>query len=170
MKYLFSAAFLLCIVCANAQSKFTPTDQITIEGKVSKPLTLTIAVIDTFKKYDLPDIVITNHLGVAKNTLTKMKGVLLKDVLASVTFDAENPKVLSEYYFIFKATDNYKVVFSWNELYNTETGNNVYIVTDEGGKNFKDSDARICIISTKDFKTGRRDLKNLDKIIVSRAN
>jgi hypothetical protein len=43
-----------------------------------------------------------------------VKGVLLKDILIKVEIDAETPKVLSEYYFVCIASDNYKVVFSWN--------------------------------------------------------
>ena len=33
------------------------------------------------------------------------------------------------YYFTCIASDGYKVVFSWNELFNTVAGNTVYIVT-----------------------------------------
>ena len=113
---------------------------------------------------------ITNHVGVTKNTLTQLKGVLVKDILSGIALQNENPKVLSEFYFIFVATDKYKVVFSWNEIFNSPTGDNFYIITGEGGKKLKEIDGRISMLCITDYKTGRRDLKNLDKIIVERVN
>ena len=108
-------------------------------------------------------------MGVAKNNLSRLKGVSLKDVLSTIALDAENPKILSEFYFVFVATDNYKIVFSWNEIFNTETGNNMYIITEEGGRKIREMYTRIPIICTTDFKAGRRDLKNLQKVIVARV-
>ena len=53
------------------------------------------------------------------------KGVLLKDIIDKAVIDMPAPKLLSEIYITCVATDNYKVVFSWNELYNTDIGNHV---------------------------------------------
>ena len=169
MKKLITFIFFLSTFGAIAQTKLNPTDQFSVEGKVLHPVIFTIAALDTFKAKSIPDIVITNHLGVAKNNLTKLKGVSLKDILSTVALDADNPKILSEFYFVFVATDNYKIVFSWNEIFNTETGNNIYIITEEAGKKIREMDTRIPMICTTDFKTGRRDLKNLQKIIVARV-
>ena len=114
-------------------------------------------------------MVITDHMGKEKNTLTQLKGILLKDILNNVEIDAETPKVLSAYYFVLVASDNYKIVFSWNELFNTETGNNVYIITEENGKKMKDTDERIAIVAVTDIRTGRRHMSNIKKKIVARA-
>lgn len=167
-KILFFLLFLAYGV--NAQNRYISTEKFSIEGRVKKALTYSIADLDTFKIKLLPDIVITNHLGEKKNQLTNLKGILLKDVLLKAELDAESPKVLSEYYFVFVASDNYKIVFSWNELFNTETGNNVYIIMEEGGKKIRDLEGRISIVCLTDFKTGRRHLSNLDRILVQRAN
>lgn len=169
MKKIIAFIFSLAILGANAQTKLNPTDQFSVEGKVQHPVIFTIAALDTFKTKSIPDIVITNHLGVVKNNLTKLKGVSLKDILSTVVLDADTPKILSEFYFVFVATDNYKIVFSWNEIFNTETGNNIYIITEEGGKKIREMNTRIPMICTSDFKTGRRDLKNLQKVIVARV-
>ena len=128
-----------------------------------------MADLDTFKTKSLPDVVITDHMGKEKNTLTQLKGILLKDILNNVEIDAETPKVLSAYYFVLVASDNYKIVFSWNELFNTETGNNVYIITEENGKKMKDTDERIAIVAVTDIRTGRRHMSNIKKKIVARA-
>jgi hypothetical protein len=52
-----------------------------------------------------------NHLMEPRSKLRKIKGVLLKEVLKDIVFDAESPKLLSEYYIVCSAPDNYKVVF-----------------------------------------------------------
>ena len=64
--------------------------------------------------------------------------------------------IRDRFYFVFIASDGYRVVFSWNEIYNTETGNNFFIVTEMEGKKLYDVDQRIIFISTADLKTGRR--------------
>jgi hypothetical protein len=152
-----------------AQIKLVPTDQFIIEGKVKGPLTISISDLDSFPVKNLPDLVITNHLGVKLHTLTQLKGILLKDILSKVELDAESPKVLSAYYFVLAASDNYKIVFSWNEIFNSETGNNIYIITEEEGKNIKETNDRIAIVTLTDLKTGRRHMSNIEKIMVARA-
>jgi len=77
--------------------------------------------------------------------------------------------VLSEYYFVCIASDNYKVVFSWNEIFNSDTGKSVYIITAQDGKPATGLDNRIALVSPKDQMTGRRYVKGLQKIVVERV-
>jgi hypothetical protein len=169
MKIIICFCFIAMSLFANAQVKLTPTDKFTIEGNVKHSLSFSIADLDTFKMKNLPDLVITDHVGTKKHTLSGLKGVLLKDVLSKAEIDAENPKVLSEFYFVLAAPDKYKIVFSWNEIFNTETGNNIYIVMEEEGKKINESADRISIVTMTDLKTGRRHMSNIEKITVERA-
>jgi len=163
---VFFSSFTLTLA---AQKNSLLTEKFSIEGKVKRAFTFSIADLDTFKLKSLPDVTITNHLGEKKYTLTNLKGIPLKDILSKAEPDAENPKVLSEFYFVFVATDNYKIVFSWNEIFNTETGNNIYIIMEEDGKKIKEINGRISIVTLTDFTTGRRHMSNIDKIVVERA-
>ena len=86
-----------------------------------------------------------------------------------VEIDSETPRVLSEYYFVCTASDNYKVVFSWNEIFNNDTGKSVYIITSVEGKTASALDSRIALVSPKDQMTGRRYVKGLQKIVVERV-
>ncbi|MFZ1331241.1 MAG: molybdopterin-binding protein [Flavobacteriales bacterium] len=152
-----------------AQRTIPPTDSIQIFGQVKNPTTFTLADLDTFPKTAIKDQVIYNHNGEIKDTLTDMSGIPIRSLLTSIQFEYDKPKVLNEFYFVFIASDGYKVVFSWNEIYNTETGNNFFIVTEMEGKKLKELDQRIVFISTADLKTGRRYIKGLAKIEVSRV-
>ena len=162
------ALFLFISYSLQAQRSVTPSETLKIEGKIKAEKTFTIAELDSFPKMTIPDQTLYNHKGEEKGTVKNMKGVLLKTLLAYIQFDYEKPKELNEFYFVFIATDGYKVVFSWNEIYNTDTGNHFYIVTEMDGKKMKDLDQSILFISTADLKSGRRYIKALAKIEVKR--
>jgi len=117
----------------------------------------------------IKNVILTNHLGEVKGNIQNIKGIALKPLLEKIEFLAEKPKELSEFYLTFVASDGYKVVYSWNEIFNSETGNNLFIITEKDGKKLTDLDDRILTITTTDFKTGRRYVKALDKIIVGRV-
>ena len=169
VRIYFTALLFFIVTCSVAQEQSKPTSSVIINGRVKSPKTFTVAAIGQYKVYNLGDVVITNHKGEVKGTAKELSGILLKDLLQSIEPDAETPKVLSEYYFTCIASDGYKVVFSWNELFNTATGNTVYIVTSKDHKPIDALDESILLISTADVHTGRRYVKNLQSIIVRRA-
>ena len=169
MKHLIPVFFVFSLMAAQAQKENKVSDAFTITGKIRHEITINLSDLDTFATQSLNDIVITNHLGEKKNVATHVKGIPFKNILMRVELDAENPKVMSEYYFVFTANDGYKIVFSWNEIFNSSTGNNIYVITEKDGKKLRELDDRILMVCTSDFATGRRYLKSLAKITVFRA-
>ena len=169
MRSILCLGLVITFFTASAQKENIPTtENFTIEGKVKKSLAVSLADLSSYKSYSIDSIVITNHLGERRSSLKKVKAVLLKDILDKVEVDAENHKVLSEYYFVCIASDNYKVVFSWNEIFNSDTGKSVYIITAQDGKPATALDNRIALVSPKDQMTGRRYVKGLQKIVIER--
>lgn len=129
--------------------------------------------MDSLNSYPLKtigDIKVTNHLGEFKHQDDQLKGVLLKDILIHSELLASSPKLFSRFYFVCVGADGYKVVYSWNELFNTETGNHVFIIMEKNGIKAGKMPESIQMTSMTDFKTGRRYLHNLDKIIVGEVN
>ena len=165
-----SAFIAVCLIVgvANAQ-QIKVTSSFTVSGEVFSPLTVSVMDLKKWKTVAMGDLVITNHLGEKKSEASGLKGILLKEILETVEIKSENPKVLSEYYFVFVASDGYKVVYSWNELFNTSVGESVYLVTEKNGKTITEMDDSILVVSTKDFKTGRRNVKGLASIEVRRV-
>ena len=166
-----SVALLLFLLPTSlfAQGQIKVTSSFTISGEVFSPLTVSVMDLKKWKEVAIGDLVITNHSGEKKSEAKGLKGILLKDILQTVEIKSENPKVLSEYYFVFTASDGYKVVYSWNELFNTSVGESVYLVTEKNGKSIIEMDDSILVVSTKDFKTGRRNVKGLSSIAVMRV-
>ncbi len=145
------------------------TKSFTITGAVKKESIITLDSIYKYPAKEIGSINITNHIGDFKHRDEKLQGVLLKDLLKNTVFDISSPKLLSEFYLVCIASDSYKVVYSWNELYNTDIGNNVFIITQKNDIKIDALPASIQMVSPLDFKTGRRYLHNLSKIVVKRA-
>jgi hypothetical protein len=173
-KMMKSAAFvflsLLVSSLAWGQRAITPTNEFTISGKVKTELKFSLADLSAMPSVLIGDVEITNHKGEPKGTAKNMKGILLKDLFSKTEFPVEKPKELSAFYITCIASDGYKIVYSWNELFNTETGNHVFIVMEKDGEKAADLEDRILMISTSDFKSGRRYLKGLQKIVVQRVD
>lgn len=171
MKHLlFNLLFQsLLIGTAAAQRSITPSDTLYITGEVLNPRTYTLAALDAVPKKVIPDQIIYNHRGEIKDTLTGLVGFSLKDLLDSFRFRHIKHKELNELYFVFIATDGYKVVFSWNEIFNTTVGNQCFIITGMDGKSMNELPHRILFISAADHQTGRRYIKGLCRIEVRRA-
>ena len=169
MKCFMLLLFLTASLFALGQKPIPTTENFTMEGKVKKEMTVLLADLSSYKSYSIDSIVITNHLSERRSTLKNVKGVLLKDILGKIEIDSENPKLLSEFYFICIASDNYKVVFSWNEIFSNDLGKSIYILNGNDGKPPFALDNRIALISQHDYTTGRRYVKGLQKIVIERV-
>ncbi|MES2377010.1 MAG: hypothetical protein V4553_10550 [Bacteroidota bacterium] len=155
-----------CSSVAFAQETVKQTNKFSIGGKVKKGSVITMDSLKQYTIQTIGDIKVTDHTGVFKHEDDKLKGILIKDALSHTQFDVSSPKLLSTLYFVFVGADGYKVVYSWNELYNTEVGNHVYILMEKNGVKAADMKESLQMTSMMDMKTGRRYLHNLDKVIV----
>lgn len=169
MKKIISIILVFISLHGWAQTSMLVTESFMVEGKVKQPQSFSMQDLYGLQLTSIDSIVITNHLHEKKSVLKNIKGVLLKDVLSKLTIDQANPKLLGEYYFVCIASDNYKAVFSWNEIFNNETGNHVMIITEQNGKKGSSMENRIALISSADKATGRRYVKGLQKILVERV-
>ena len=154
---------------AFAQHSVEATRQFTITGLVDKPVVLDIAAILKYPQVAIGDIVVRNHRGAEKEIAKGVKGVLLKQVFDSVHIAIKKPKELSQVYLVFTASDGYKNVYSWSELFNTGVGNHVYIITEKDGTTIGQMEGDILIVSTADLNAGTRHFKSLRQIEVKKA-
>jgi hypothetical protein len=170
MKKFIALLFMMYTCAALAQEKYVTTHQFTISGKVKNPSVITMDSLEHYTAVAIGDVKVTNHLGEFKHKDEQLKGVLLKDILNHTVFNTPSPKLLSAFYFTCVGSDGYKVVYSWNELYNTEVGDHVYIIMEKNGVKAAQLPENIQMTSMMDMKTGRRYLHNLDKIVVSQVD
>jgi hypothetical protein len=169
MKNYFLVLILLGGLRAYSQETNLASDHFVIEGKVANKTGFDFSNVKDFNLVMLDSFVIYNHLHEKKRTLKNIRGILLTDILRNAGIDETNPKLMSEFYYTCIARDGYKVVFSWNEIFNTDIGSHILVITEADGKMGMAMPDRILLLSAKDIATGRRFVKGLDKIIVERV-
>ena len=165
-KFTFLLLTLSVIAKTLAQSL---TNTFKITGEVKDSITITLADLKKLPFKTLDSFRLLNHKGEPRGGMTNLKGVLLKDVLALATLKEEAPKKFSEFYFICQATDGYKVIFSWNEVFNNPSGEDFLIILEADAKSFDQLEKSVLLIAPKDIATGRRHIKWLTRIEVARA-
>jgi len=164
--------FLLLILPLTvlAQKKIEPSSTIAIVGAIKQELKLSI---EDLKKYPTQKagkgkLNIFSHDGTLRSTLKGLEGIPIKTLFEKVEFVVDSPKGLSQFYLVFEATDGYQVVYSWNEIFNTPVGDQVYVLTKADGMALEAMEQRIATVSMSDARTGRRYLKGFTKITVKR--
>ncbi|HEU0228612.1 MAG TPA: hypothetical protein VFQ86_12800 [Arachidicoccus soli] len=170
VRYFFLSFCLLIMCGASAQKKILPTNSFLIEGAVNKPIKVSIKDLATYPEVYIDSMPITNHLRQWRHTLLNVKCVSLKSILDKVIIDASSPKDLSRYYLEFIASDNYTIVFSWNEIFNSPTGKHIFLLMEKDARKINEQSDRISMIVSTDFATGRRYLKGLKYIIIKKAD
>lgn len=169
MKFCLNIIVLFTVWQAAAQEKTPRSEFIFIKGDIKNEKRIQLPDLEKIPPEDLGNVVITNHAGEVKGTARNLKGIKLKELLSSVQLSTDNPKLNSTYYFVMTAADGYKVVFSWNELFNNAGGDKVYIVTSKDGLTLQEMPERILLICPTDLQTGRRYIKGLSEISVQRV-
>ena len=152
-----------------SQETNSVSDHFIIEGRIANKTGFDFTNVKDFNLVMVDSFVIYNHMHEKKRTVKNIRGILLTDILRNAGIDEANPKLLSEFYYTCIAKDGYKVVFSWNEIFNTEIGSQILIITEADGKKGASMPDRIVLLSAKDIATGRRYVKGLEKIIVDRV-
>jgi len=169
MKSILIVLLFVTSLASMAQENIPVTSSITIEGQIKKTIVLDLDDIKKFNTVSLDSVRITNHLMEYRKIIKNIKGVLLKDILSKIEFDVSSTKLMSEFYIICMASDNYKVVFSWNEIFNSDLGKQAMIIVAGDGMTIENRDDRIALLSPSDHATGRRYVKGLQKIIIQRV-
>jgi hypothetical protein len=168
-KLLIFLSFITITLTLSAQKNIETTDRISLEGKVKTKLSFSLKDREVFPSKHIDSVVIYSHLIESRKTIRNLKGVLLKNLIDKAGIDNETPKLLSEFYITCIASDNYKVVYSWNEVFNTINGESIIIITEADAKKADQLDDRIAMLCTADKATGRRYVKGLRQIIVGRV-
>jgi hypothetical protein len=145
------------------------TKALKITGKVKVEKTFSLEQLLRWPMLELGEVN-TSCSSKSKEMTPGVKGILLKSVLDSVAFQYPKAKELGSYYFKFVSADGYTLVFSFGEIYNTETGNHLYLITQMNGKQMQDMENGILLLSPTDLRTGSRNMKWLKEIVVCKAD
>lgn len=142
------------------------TRSVTVSGAVKNKLNLTVPELKKLPVVTVKDIPITNHHGVTVRRLKNVKGVKLKDILAKAVPTAPGHNDLKKTVVVATASDDYKVVFSYQEIANSPLGDSIIVFYEVDGKPLDKDSGLIGMVSAKDTRTGPRHVKWLKDISV----
>jgi len=95
-------------------------------------------------------------------------GVLLRDVIADAPGYQNAGRSQRSLVFQAVATDGYRAVFSWGELFNSDATEQVLVVQSQGGQLLGTAEGPLALRALGDLKPGPRHVRNLCAIIVHR--
>lgn len=145
------------------------TRSITVSGAVETVLTLGVDDLRRFPPQQVGTVPVVCQSGADMGKLESLKGVLLRDILEKAAIKAPEHNDVKKMVIIASASDGYKVVFSWTEVFNSSLGEGVVVFFEKDGKPLGEDEGRIAMISTQDTRTGPRHVKWLKGIEVKKV-
>ncbi len=140
------------------------SESLAITGAVKTPLTLTAAQIDALPIEHISQT--DAHVADGKTSTSDVGGVRLTALLDRAALAGSGKNDWKHTVVVASATDGYSVTFSWPELFDTDVGPGVLVITERDGKPLTDHDGHIALYSAKDIHNGPRNVRWLSKIDV----
>lgn len=137
-----------------------------VAGEVKTALLLTAEELHTMKTEEVNDVLVACRSGDPKCRIAKAKGVLLEDVLNMAGIKEADHNAPNRMCIVVTAHDNYRVVFSWHEIFNTRIGDGVLVLLERNGQPIDVEQGPFVLISAMDYLTGGRYVKKLKSIEV----
>lgn len=144
------------------------TEKITISGAVEHKLQLDVAALRQLPQQRFGETAVVCQSGAERGRLENYQGVLLRDILDKAKILAPGHDDVKKLAIIASASDGYKAVFSWNEIFNSPLGDGVLVFFEKNGQLLGEDEGRIAMVSAKDSRTGPRHVKWLQDIEVRR--
>lgn len=145
------------------------TENVSITGAVENKLVLSVSDLRKFPPQQIGRLPMICQTGANVGKLENLKGVLLRDILVKASVISTSHNDVKKMAVIATASDGYKVVFSWTELFNSPIGDGVIVFFEKDGLPLADDEGRIAMVSTKDIRTGPRHVKWLQGIEVRKV-
>lgn len=164
------AGALLCVAHswpALAQTPAAPA--LTVKGNVERELTLSLDELKKLPAQRIEDVRVVREQGAAtaaQEIARRYAGCLLREVLDRAKLVEKNRMDLRKSVVIVTASDGYRAVFSWAELYLSPIGDGVLVVYERDGAALPDTEGPLALVSLKDTRPGPRHVKWLRTIEV----
>lgn len=140
-----------------------------ITGRVASPREFSLDELRSMNMEEMEDIPVICGTGNPKGKIGKIRGVMLDEVIGKAEVLKINHDDTKKMYLVAASDDGYRVVYSWQEIFNSPMGAGVVVVLERDGEVFDGSASRIELISTSDYFTGARYVKGLCEIDIRMA-
>jgi hypothetical protein len=144
-------------------------NKLLVTGRVIKPLVLGMEELRAMDTEEIADLMVICGDGDPKGSIRNCKGVLLENVIRMADVIKAEHNDTKKMFIVVSAHDSYRVVFSWQEIFNTSVGGGVMILLERDGKPLDGEKGQLELISAEDHFTGSRyvrGLKNIEVVLV----
>ena len=139
----------------------------TVRGNVERELSLSIDDLKQLPVQHVEEARVVRDMGStasATEAARRYTGCLLRDVLDRAKPVEKNRLDLRKSIVIVTASDGYRAIFSWAELYLSPIGEGALVVYERDGAPLLDSEGPLAAVSLKDTRPGPRHVKWLRSI------
>jgi DMSO/TMAO reductase YedYZ molybdopterin-dependent catalytic subunit len=162
---LLVVALATAATVALAQPAGKASTELTVKGSVEREITFSVDDLKALPVQRADDARPSREGASSGGDATRhYVGCLLRDVLNRARPKETAPRSFRKSAVIATASDGYRVVFSWAELYISPVGDGVLVVYERDGKPLGDDQGRIALVSLKDTQPGPRHVKWLQSV------
>jgi hypothetical protein len=104
--------------------------------------------------------------GISTERSLVYSGVLMRDLLIAAGYGGPADRGARTGVIEATATDGYRAVFSWGEIFNTGAGEQVLVITSQDGKALDAAAGPLALRALGDLRPGSRHVRNLCALIV----
>jgi len=155
-----------CELSNSVETESVKMTALKVSGRVGNPLTLGMADLLDMEKEEFKDLFIVCGTGEPRDTIKYCKGVLIEKIIQKADVLKEEHNDTKKMFIVATADDGYKVLFSWQEIFNTTIGGGVAVLVERDGLPLDETRERIDLISAQDYYAGSRYVRDLRHIEV----
>ena len=139
---------------------------LSVRGAVKSPLSLALAELRAMPQVQISDTRTVTVDGKEEKRERRYGGVLLRDLLERAGLREERRGDMRRMAVLLTASDGYRTLFSWGELYNTGVGERVLVVLTEEGRDLAPAEGPVALRSFADSRPGPRHVRWLVSVEV----
>ncbi|MGD9948488.1 MAG: sulfite oxidase-like oxidoreductase [Desulfobulbus sp.] len=140
------------------------TEPLQIIGRVAKPMSFPLEVLQTMDCLDTGILPMICGSGEPKGKLGNCRGVLLADLINRTEIVVTAHNDTKKMYVVASSDDGYKTVFSWQEIFNSTNGEGIVIILEKDGQPLYQGCGDVDLISANDHLTGPRYVRRLKTV------
>jgi hypothetical protein len=144
----------------------SPTPALGLTGHLPTKRTFALGDLLRLPRHELGPTQVNCFTGRPVTSVRSYAGVRLIDILAAAAMSSQPRSQLKRCVVVAAGLDGYRVLFSWNELYNSFIGEGVLVLYERNCEALNDRLGPLCLISANDRQLGPRHLKQLRSVHV----